>query len=64
MAAISLALGLAACAGGLDTIRDGGKATNDYNKAATETCAARGGQLRLKRNGDPQYLEDYACERK
>ena len=25
--------------------------------------AAKGGQLKLKRNGDAQYLEDYACEK-
>ena len=64
LAFISLALGLAACAGGIDTMRDGGVATYDSIKAATEACAAKGGQLRLKRNGDAQYLDDYACERK
>ena len=60
---VSLALGLCACAGGLDTMRDGGVATYDSIKAARDTCAAKGGQLRLKRNGNAQYLEDYACER-
>jgi hypothetical protein len=44
--------------------RSGGIATYDDLKAATATCAAKGGSLKLKRNGDPQYLEDYACEAK
>ena len=61
---LGMSLVLAACAGGIDTMRDGGIATYDAIKAATEACAAKGGQLRLKRNGDPQYLDDYACERK
>jgi hypothetical protein len=61
--AILLALSLSGCAGAIDTMRDGGVANYDSIKAASEACAAKGGQLRLKRNGDPQYLEDYACER-
>ena len=64
MAVVALTMTLAACASGLDTMRDGGVATYDSIKAATEACAAKGGQLRLKRNGNPQYLDDYACERK
>jgi hypothetical protein len=63
-ALLSLTLGLAACAGGIDTMRDGGVATYDAIKAATEACAARGGTLKLKRNGNAQYLDDYACEGK
>ena len=31
---------------------------------ATAACAAKGGQLKLQKNGDPQFLEDYACEKK
>ena len=64
MMLISLGLALAGCANTIDTMRDGGVASYDAIKAATETCAAEGGTLRLKRNGDAQYLEDYACERK
>ena len=32
-------------------------------KAANQACAAKGGKLRLQKNGDPQYLDDYACEK-
>ena len=44
------------------TQRDGGVATYDAIKAAQKDCEARGKVFRLKRNGDAQYLEDYACE--
>jgi hypothetical protein len=63
-AVLIVALGLAGCASTFDSMRDGGVANYDSIKAASEACAAKGGQLRLKRNGDPQYLDDYACERK
>ncbi len=43
---------------------EGGVATYDALKKATDQCAAGGGTLRLKKEGDSQYLEDYACERK
>ena len=62
--AILSAMTLAACASGVGSGRSGGIATYDDLKAATATCAAKGGSLKLKRNGDPQYLEDYACEAK
>jgi hypothetical protein len=57
---------LAACSSvsGVGAGHNGGIATYDDLKAATAACAAKGGQLRLQRNGDPQYLEDYACEKK
>ena len=44
------------------TQRDGGVATYDAIQAASKDCASRGKVFRLKRNGNPQYLEDYACE--
>ena len=55
-----LALGVGACATAMPT---GGIATYDELQRAQQSCAAKGGKLTLKRGGDSQYLEDYACER-
>ncbi|MCR5880490.1 hypothetical protein [Phenylobacterium sp. J367] len=55
-----LALGVAACATAMPA---GGVATYDDLQRAQAACAAKGGKLTLKRGGDSQYLEDYACER-
>ncbi|WP_397399711.1 hypothetical protein [Phenylobacterium sp.] len=54
---------LSACAGGVGTGASAGVATYDDLKAATAACAAKGGHLKLKRNGDIKYLDDYACEK-
>ena len=62
--AIVTTLALAACASSAGYGRSAGVATYDDLKAAQQACAAKGGTLRLKRNGDAQYLDDYACERK
>jgi hypothetical protein len=43
--------------------RDGGFATYDALRAGQAQCAAKGEHFKLKRNGDPQYIGDYACER-
>ena len=59
-----LALALAACASGAGFGRSGGVATYDDLKAAQKACAEKGGTLRLQRNGDAQFLDDYACEKK
>ena len=59
---IAAMLALAAC-NSVGTGQNAGIATYDDLKAATEKCAAKGGTLKLKRNGDVQYLEDYACEK-
>ena len=60
----SLALvSLNACAGGAGFGKSGGIATYDDLKAAQEACAAKGGTLKLQKNGDVQYLDDYACEK-
>ncbi|MDZ4372977.1 MAG: hypothetical protein U1C74_16355 [Phenylobacterium sp.] len=66
MKVISLgcALMLAACSSGAGHGRSGGLATYDDLRAAQERCVDRGGTLRLKRNGDAKYLDDYACETK
>jgi hypothetical protein len=58
------ALALAACASGAGFGSNGGVATYDDLKAAQQACAAKGGTLRLQRNGDAQFLDDYACEKK
>ena len=54
-------LTLAACAAGG---QEGGYANYDALKRATEDCAAQGGVLRLKPEGDAQSITAYACERK
>ena len=60
--AIALAgLMLTGCMSSL-TQRDGGVATYDAIKAAQQACEAKGKVFHLKRNGNAQYLEDYACE--
>jgi hypothetical protein len=57
------ALVLAGCSSGAGFGRSGGIATYDDIKAAQQACAAKGGTLRLQKNGDAQYLDDYACEK-
>jgi len=61
---ILAALSLSACAQGAGFGRSGGIATYDDLKAAQAACAAKGGTLKLQKNGDVQYLDDYACEKK
>ena len=61
---VLLALALSACAGGVGNGRNGGLATYDDLKVAQQKCAAEGGHLKLQRNGDVKYLDDYACEKK
>jgi len=61
---LAAGLGLAACANsGAGFGHAGGIATYDEIKAAQEACAAKGGALKLQKNGDAQYLDDYACEK-
>ena len=57
------ALALAGCAQSAGFGRSGGIATYDDLKAAQKACAEKGGTLRLQKNGDAQYLDDYACEK-
>ena len=61
---ITLTLALSACAGGVGNGRSGGVATYDDLKAAQQKCAASGGSMKLQKNGDAHYLDDYACEKK
>ncbi|TAL35160.1 hypothetical protein [Phenylobacterium sp.] len=58
------ALALTACASGAGFGNAGGIATYDDLKKAQQACAAKGGSLKLQKNGDPQFLDDYACEKK
>jgi hypothetical protein len=60
VAAAALALG--ACATG--PTRDEGLATLDALKDAQAACAAKGGEMQLKRDGDPTSIDAYACVRK
>ena len=64
-AVILIAAALSACSsmGGAGPGHSSGIATYDDLKDATKTCAAKGGHLKLQKNGDAQYLEDYACEK-
>ena len=61
---ITLTLMLASCASGVGNGRSGGVATYDDLKVAQQKCAASGGTMKLQRNGDAHYLDDYACEKK
>ena len=61
--AILAALLLTACTTGAGFGRSGGIATYDDLKAAQRACADKGGSLKLQKNGDPQFLDDYACEK-
>jgi hypothetical protein len=61
---ILAAISLSACASGAGFGKSGGIATYDDLKAAQKACADKGGTLKLQKNGDVQYLDDYACEKK
>jgi hypothetical protein len=61
LAAALFALALSACAGAASP--DGGVATYDALKSAQTNCAAKGGSLRLRSGGDPEYIGDYACRK-
>jgi hypothetical protein len=61
LAILLLALGAGACATGGP---EGGVASYDALRQAQQDCAARGGTMRLKPQGDPQSIQAYACERK
>jgi len=54
-------LALGACA---SAAPDGGVANYDALRKAHADCTAKGGTLVLQKNGDPEYIGDYACERK
>lgn len=55
-----LALGLAACE---TTEPEGGAADYDALKRAQADCAAQGGKLVLKDQGDAQRIDAYTCKR-
>ena len=61
LAAIAIAALAAACA---SPAPEGGVANYDALSQAQAACAAKGGKLVLKNGGDPEYIGDYACERK
>ncbi len=52
----------AACAGGVTP--DGGVASYDALKKARDACLAKGGDLQLAKEGDPQSITAYVCKRK
>jgi hypothetical protein len=55
-----LLLGLAACE---TPVNDGGTADYDALKRAQAECAAQGGKLVLKDQGDNQRIDAYTCKR-
>jgi hypothetical protein len=55
-----LALGLAACETA-STLT--GSADYDSLKRATADCAAQGGKLALKDQGNAEHIQDYACKK-
>jgi len=60
--ALAAALALAACADA--PVRDQGLATLDSLSDAQAACAAKGGTMQLKPEGDPSEIAGYACVRK
>ena len=52
----------AACASGVTP--DGGVASYDALKTARDACLAKGGDLQLAKEGDPQSITAYVCKRK
>ncbi|HSV02112.1 MAG TPA: hypothetical protein VLI41_02810 [Phenylobacterium sp.] len=61
IAALALAGLVAACA---SPAPEGGIANYDALRQAHADCTAKGGTLVLESGGDPEYIGDYACERK
>ena len=61
-AALLLALGLSACAGGGGP--NGGYADLDALRGLEASCAAQGQVMKLKPDGDPQSIQAYECVRK
>jgi hypothetical protein len=55
-----LALGLAACETGGANVA--GTADYDSLSRATRDCAAKGGKLVLKPDGNAQYIDAYECK--
>lgn len=60
--AISCLMLCAACASGVTP--EGGIASYDALKTARDACLAKGGDLRLAKEGDPQSITAYVCKRK
>ncbi len=53
-------MGLTACETASNA---GGVADYDALRKATQECEAQGGHLVLKKGGDAEYIQDYACEK-
>ena len=63
MRAMLAILGALALAGCETSANEGGVADYDALAKATQQCRAQGGHLVLQRNGDPENIQDYACEK-
>jgi hypothetical protein len=53
-------LALGACE---TSANEGGVADYDALRKASQACQAEGGHLVLQKNGDPENIQDYACEK-
>ena len=60
VAAMVLALGLAACADASGP--DGGVANYDALRTASQACAAKGGKLVLKDQGNARDIQAFVCK--
>jgi hypothetical protein len=63
MRAALILLGALALAGCETSANEGGVADYDALAKATQQCKAQGGHLVLQKNGDPENIQDYACEK-
>ena len=61
VAVILAALALSAC---VSATSQGGDANYDTLAKAEAACAAKGGELRLRKFGNPEVISSYACHRK
>jgi hypothetical protein len=61
MITLAGALALSACAEGGP---QGGVATYDAIKRASDACAAQGGRLELQRDAAPEDIANYSCIKK
>lgn len=61
-AILGLGLLVSACVSGPSPMDD--VANYDALRSARAACAAKGGELRLRDQGDPERISSFACKRK
>lgn len=60
---LSVGLSLTACTGATGSGLDGYSVNYDNLRQVQADCAAKGGTLTLRPNGDNQNMADYACRK-